>query len=84
MKVYSNSEHINVGSGDDIAISDLAQLISKVVGFTGEIVLDRSRPDGTPQKLMDGGKLDALGWRPRISLEDGLKSTYAAFLAGSH
>ena len=84
MKVYSNSEHINVGSGQDVAISDLAKLISKVVGFTGEIVLDRSRPDGTPQKLMDGGKLEALGWRPRVSLEDGLKSTYAAFLAGSH
>jgi GDP-L-fucose synthase len=82
MKVYSSSEHINVGSGEDISISDLARLICKVVGFSGEIVLDRSKPDGTPQKLMDGSKLEALGWRPRISLEDGLTSAYRAFLAG--
>ena len=80
MKFYSDAEHINVGCGEDISIADLGRVICEVVGFAGEIVHDLSKPDGTPQKLMDGSKLKALNWRPRISLRDGLESTYRAFL----
>lgn len=81
LKFYSEDEHINVGSGEDISIADLARVICKVVGFDGEIVQDVSKPDGTPQKLMDGSKLKALGWRPQISFEQGLESTYRNYLA---
>ena len=81
LKFYSEDEHINVGSGEDISIADLATVICKVVGFNGEIVQDLSKPDGTPRKLMDGSKLKALGWRPQISFEQGLESTYRNYLA---
>lgn len=78
MKTYSEAEHVNVGSGKDIAIIDLARLVCEVVGFEGEIRTDPSKPDGTPRKLMSGDKLRALGWAPRISLRSGIASTYAA------
>lgn len=81
MKVYSADQHINVGSGEDIAISDLAGLAAEVVGFTGSIVFDRSKPDGTPRKLMDSRKLRALGWRPMLPLKSGLRLAYQAYLA---
>jgi GDP-L-fucose synthase len=77
---YSDAEHVNVGTGDDIAISDLAGLVSKVVGFDGGIVLDSSRPDGTPRKLLSNEKLARLGWTPKVALEDGIRSTYRWFL----
>ncbi len=80
MKVYSDDEHINVGSGHDIAIADLARLVCRVVGFEGEIGFDPSKPDGTPRKLMSGTKLRSLGWTPRISLEEGIRHTYTAYL----
>jgi GDP-L-fucose synthase len=80
MKVYSEDEHINVGSGHDIAIADLARLVCRVVGFEGEIVFDPSKPDGTPRKLMSRAKLQSLGWAPRISLEEGIRDTYSVFL----
>jgi GDP-L-fucose synthase len=81
MKVYSEAEHINVGSGDDIAIIDLARLVAEVVGFKGKIEHDLAKPDGTPRKLMSGEKLRTLGWRPRIGLRDGIADAYRAFLA---
>jgi GDP-L-fucose synthase len=81
MKVYSHAEHINIGSGEDLTILELVRLVADVVGFTGEIALDPSKPDGTPRKLMDGAKLAALGWRPRIALRDGIADAYRAFLA---
>jgi GDP-L-fucose synthase len=81
LKFYSDDEHINVGTGEDISIADLARVICKVVGFDGEIAHDLSKPDGTPQKLMDGSKLRALGWRPQINFEQGLQSTYREYLA---
>lgn len=81
MKNYSDDEHINVGSGTDITIKDLAHLVARVVGFEGQIVFDTTKPDGTPRKLMSGDKLRALGWQPRISLEDGIAETYRHFLA---
>jgi GDP-L-fucose synthase len=80
MKVYSDDEHVNVGSGRDISIADLAHLVGRIVGFNGEIVFDLSKPDGTPRKLMSGAKLQSLGWAPRIGLEEGIRGTYNAFL----
>ena len=80
MKVYSAYGHINVGSGSDLTIAELARLVADVVGFRGEIRYDVSKPDGTPRKLMSGDKLAALGWRPRIHLREGLAETYRAFL----
>jgi GDP-L-fucose synthase len=81
MKLYSNPEPINIGSGEDLTIAELARLVAEVVGFAGELVMDRSRPDGTPRKLMNGDKLKALGWRPRIGLYEGIADAYRAFLA---
>lgn len=80
MKRYSAEEHINVGAGEDIEITALAELIADVVGFKGRIVHDLSKPDGTPRKFMNCEKLNALGWRPRISLRNGLVNAYASFL----
>ena len=80
MKTYSASEHVNVGSGEDITIYDLARLVAEVVGFHGEIVRDASKPDGTPRKLMDVSKLRAAGWAPRIGLRDGVKDVYRHFV----
>jgi len=70
----------NVGCGEDISIEDLARLIAGVVGFEGRFVFDRSKPDGTPRKLLDVSKLRALGWSPTISLRDGIESTYRWYL----
>jgi GDP-L-fucose synthase len=75
--------HINVGTGEDITIAELGRLVAKVVGYTGEIVQDTSKPDGAPRKLMDVSRLRALGWQPRVGLEDGLALAYRDFLAGA-
>lgn len=80
MKTYSDFEHVNVGSGSDIAIIDLARMVCEVVGFEGDIVTDTTKPDGTPRKLMSGDKLRALGWRPGIALREGVADAYRAFL----
>jgi len=72
--------HINVGTGEDIPIAELAALVAKTVGFRGRIEQDPSKPDGTPRKLMDVGRLRALGWRPRVGLVDGLALAYRDFL----
>ena len=74
---YSGAEHINVGFGEDLTIAELARTIAEVVGYSGEIVFDASRPDGTPRKLMDSSQLADLGWRPRIGLREGLADAYA-------
>jgi GDP-L-fucose synthase len=74
---YSGDCHINVGSGKDIAIAQLAQLIAEIIGYTGTFSFDLTKPDGTPRKLLDVRKLASMGWASRISLEDGLRSTYA-------
>ena len=81
MQHYSADEHINVGSGSDLAILDLAHLIAEVVGFRGRIVADPSKPDGTPRKLLSSEKLQALGWRPSIGLREGLTDTYHRYVA---
>jgi GDP-L-fucose synthase len=80
LKVYSGAEHVNVGSGEDISILDLARLVCEIVGFSGAIVHDETKPDGTPRKLMSADKLRALGWFPKIQLPDGVERTYHAFL----
>lgn len=81
MKVYSGDSHINVGSGTDLSILELARLVCAAVGFAGEIKHDLSKPDGTPRKLMSADRLRALGWSPSISLEDGILRTYRDFCA---
>jgi GDP-L-fucose synthase len=80
LKHWSEAGHINVGSGEDIAIADLARLVAEIVGFKGGIEHDLSRPDGTPRKLMDASRLRALGWRPSIGLREGVASAYRAYL----
>ena len=76
MNNYEDSEHINVGTGTDVTIAELAGLIADIVGYKGEILFDTTKPDGTPRKLMDVSKLNALGWREKISLDAGIKSVY--------
>lgn len=80
MKVYSSDSHINVGSGEDITILELAKLVCDSVGFVGAIANDPSKPDGTPRKLMSADRIRALGWSPKVSLNDGLASTYRWYL----
>ena len=80
MRRYSEDEHINLGSGTDITIAELAATVADVVEFRGELVYDTSKPDGTPRKLMAADKLRALGWAPRIGLRDGLAEAYAWYL----
>ena len=82
MQQYSDEQHINVGSGEDLSIAELAALVAEVVGFEGEIVQDRTKPDGTPRKLLDVRRLQQLGWRPRIELRQGIEDAYRTFLTG--
>jgi GDP-L-fucose synthase len=76
LKAWSDEEPINIGAGSDVTIAELARLIADIVGFRGRFVYDGSKPDGTPRKLLDVSKLTALGWRPRIDLEAGIRQTY--------
>src|ERR1700733_3286532 len=80
MKIYSDQELVNIGTGQDITIAEFARVVAETVGYTGGIAFDSSRPDGTPRKLLDVGRLSALGWRARTSLTDGIKLAYRAFL----
>ena len=77
---YSGEEHINLGSGTDITIAELAEKVRRIVGFDGKITMDRSKPDGTPRKLMSGAKVTAMGWSPSIDLDRGIAHAYAEFL----
>ncbi len=80
MEHYDGEEIVNVGSGEDLEIGELAALVGDVVGFRGRIVFDTSMPDGTPRKLLDVSRLTALGWKPSITLRNGIASTYEWFL----
>jgi len=80
MENYNESELVNIGTGEDVTIKNLAALVKKIVGFKGEIIWDTSKPDGTPRKLMDVSKLHGLGWHHKIALEDGIKLAYQDFL----
>jgi len=79
MERYSEEQFINVGSGSELTIRELASLVREVVGFSGAVVWDERMPDGTPRKLMDSSRLFQLGWRPQIALRDGIASAYADF-----
>jgi GDP-L-fucose synthase len=83
MKTYSGDTHVNVGSGEDVTILELAQLVCQVVGFEGEIVHDLTKPDGTPRKLMSADRLRAMGWSPKIALTDGVADAYRWYLANA-
>jgi GDP-L-fucose synthase len=76
LKVYSDEMHINVGCGEDLTIAELADTVRRVVGFKGELRFNTERPDGTPRKLLDVGRLKGLGWQPRIGFEQGLADAY--------
>lgn len=77
MSNYNSSEIINIGTGKDLSIAELAYLIKDIVGYDGNIIFDTSKPDGTPRKLLDVSKLFNMGWKPRITLEEGIRSTYS-------
>ena len=81
MQAYSEEQFINVGSGREITIRELSELVKRIVGFAGEIVWDNSKPDGTPRKLMESSRLFALGWKPKVELETGIRLAYEDFLA---
>jgi GDP-L-fucose synthase len=80
LRTYSGELHVNVGSGEDVSIMELVRLIADVVGFAGGIALDLSKPDGTPRKLMSADRLRAMGWSPRIGLEEGVRGLYEWYL----
>jgi GDP-L-fucose synthase len=80
---YDSPEVINVGCGKDVTIRELAEIVSEVVGFKGELIFDPSKPDGTPRKLLDTSRLEKLGWTPRVSLRDGIEQTYQWYLRSS-
>lgn len=80
LATYDSPEIVNVGCGEDISIRDLAELICEVIGFTGELVFDSTKPDGTPRKLLDVSKLNALGWSPKVPLREGIAQTYRWYL----
>jgi GDP-L-fucose synthase len=82
-KYYSDTPHVNVGSGEDISILDLGRLIAEVVGFDGRFSFDPSKPDGTPRKLMSNAVLSRMGWQPRIGLSEGISAVYQWFLSGA-
>jgi len=79
LKEYSGTSHVNVGSGSDVTLLELAEMVSRAVGFSGEIVRDESKPDGTPRKLMSDALIGSLGWQARIPLDEGIASTYEWF-----
>jgi GDP-L-fucose synthase len=74
-KTYNSSEHLNIGTGEDLTIKELAELVAELAGFTGQLAWDASKPDGTPRKVLDVSKAKALGWEPKISLREGIAST---------
>ncbi len=80
---YSGEQHLNVGTGKDISIRELAELIAAVVGWEGSLEFDTEMPDGTPRKLLDVGRIEALGWSPTIALREGITATYEWFLANA-
>jgi len=80
MKVWSSPEIVNIGSGIETSIAELAEAVVKAVGYEGKLVFDRTKPDGTPRKLMDSQRLRGMGWRPKTELTEGLKAAYGMYL----
>ncbi len=83
MKSYEDRQFVNIGSGQEISIAELAKLVAEIVGFAGSLVFDSSKPDGTPRKLMDSSRINAMGWHPQTSLRHGIAQAYQDFLAGA-
>jgi GDP-L-fucose synthase len=82
LRHYSGEEHVNVGTGDDVTIQELAETVARIVGLPGGLRFDPSMPDGAPRKLLDVSRLFAMGWRPRLGLEQGLRQTYEWYVSG--
>ncbi|HNK27777.1 MAG TPA: GDP-L-fucose synthase, partial [Ferruginibacter sp.] len=80
MEEYSGKEIVNIGCGEDLSIRELAELVKEVTGYAGNLVFDTSKPDGTPRKLLDVSKINALGWRYKTSLREGMNMAYQDFL----
>jgi GDP-L-fucose synthase len=80
MQRYNEKDIINIGSGEDHTITELAEMIKKIVGYQGEIIYDTTKPDGTPRKLLDSSRINQLGWKPRIGLNEGIQLAYTDFL----
>ncbi len=81
MQHYNDKQFLNIGTGEDLTILEIANLVKDIIGFDGAIVWDRSKPDGTPRKLMDVSKAHGLGWKHEIRLEEGIKKAYADFIS---
>jgi GDP-L-fucose synthase len=79
MLEYNDEQFINIGSSTDISIKDLTETIVKIIGYTGEVRWDTTKPNGTPRKLMDSSRISSLGWSPKVGLEEGLEKTYKWF-----
>ena len=80
---YNAPQHLNIGTGEDLTIKELAELVAELAGFNGEIAWDSTKPDGTPRKVLDVSKAKSLGWAPKISLRDGIASTIAWYIDAS-
>ncbi len=80
MQNYDDSEIVNIGTGEDVSINELVQIMKDVIGYEGNIIYDTSKPDGTPRKLLNVDKLHNLGWKHKYSLEEGIKMTYEYYL----
>ena len=80
MQQYSDEQFVNVGSGTDLPIRELAETVARVIGYHGEILWDSTKPDGTPRRLLDSSRLRALGWRPEVPFEEGIAGAYQDFL----
>ena len=83
MDRYSGAEHVNVGSGREVTVRELAEMVREVVGYEGRVVWDTSRPDGVMRRLLDSSKMREMGWEPKVELRDGLKKLYEGYLGSS-
>ena len=81
IKLYSGPIHMNMGTGEEVSINELANLVVETVGYQGKLIFDGSKPDGSPRKLLDATRMKELGWRSSIGLKDGLKTTYQWYQA---
>jgi GDP-L-fucose synthase len=83
MNMHGDEEIVNIGTGREITIKELSELIKEIVGFEGSVSFDAGKPNGTPRKLLDVSRLESLGWNARVSLKDGIRETYRQYLKGS-
>jgi len=84
MDKYNNSDIINIGTGKEVSIKELANLIKNIVGYEGKIIFDKSKPDGMPRKILDSSKINSIGWKSKVNLEEGIKKTYDWYLSENY